>query len=72
MRMMDSKSDYEIANRIAEINQILSLVRAFEYKLTDGDIFDEVFEDYIISVKVNLKSIKTSLITVDDINRADH
>lgn len=60
MRMMDSKSDYEIANRIAEINRILSLVREFEYNLMDGDIIDDVFEDYIISVKVNLKSIKTS------------
>ncbi len=71
MRMMDSKSDYEVANRISEINRILSLVRTFEYKLMDGDIFDDVFEDYLIAVKVNLKSIKTSLIAVDDINRAD-
>lgn len=69
--MMDSKSDYEVANRISEINRILSLVRTFEYKLMDGDIFDDVFEDYLIAVKVNLKSIKTSLIAVDDINRAD-
>ena len=49
----------------------MSLVRTFEYKLMDGDIFDDVFEDYLIAVKVNLKSIKTSLIAVDDINRAD-
>lgn len=67
MKTINRENDFEVLKYIEEVDRILSDVRSFEHQLMDDKIFDDVFEDYIITAIVNLKSIKTALFAIDDI-----
>jgi len=67
MKTTNCKDDFEVLKYIEEVNRILSDIRSIEHKLMDDKIYDDIFEDYIIAVKINLKSIKTAFFAVDDI-----